>query len=90
MKDLDELYDIYQAFLDSADESLLKTDKLIALEEGKERAILEFDNGFVVELFNDPIPENHASLRCWWNNEEAQAIEIDTLEQLICEFNSRN
>ena len=90
MKTLDEVFAIYLNFLNSVDWQMLKTDTVTTLDEGKERAILEFSNGFTVELFNDPKNEEGARLRCWWDDDEENAITITTLEQLKHEFNSRN
>lgn len=87
MKKLDEVYDIYQDFLDCVDERMIEQDTVTALDGGKEKAILEFSNGFIVELMNDPKLEEGAYLRCWWDGEEDNVVEITTLEQLTHEFN---
>ena len=60
MKNLDEVYDIYQDFMDSVDWRMRKTNMLTTLDDGKERGILEFSNGFTVELLNDPKLEEGA------------------------------
>ena len=86
MGNLDELYDIYQSFLDSVSGDFDYLDTVKRDDTGKERALLAFSNGFNVELANKQDVENSATLRCWWYAEE-NAVEIETLDQLLQEFN---
>lgn len=89
MKNLDEVFDIYQSFLDFVSRDFkynvdfYETAK--ADESGKERARLKFNSGFTVELTNQRDVENTAELRCWWHDEE-NAVEISTLDQLVKKF----
>lgn len=84
--DLDELFDIYQCFLESVERDQDYADIVTTDEDGTERALLEFSNGFNVELSNQENVENSAVLICWWDDKE-NAVEITSLEQLDKEFN---
>ena len=89
MKNLDEVFDIYQSFLDFVSRDFkynvdfYETAK--ADESGKESARLKFNSGFTVELTNQRDVKNSANLRCWWHAKE-KAVEVSTLEQLKQEF----
>lgn len=92
-KNLDEVFDIYQSFLDFANRDFkynvdfyetVKSD-----DNGKESTLLRFNNGFNVELTNQRDVENSASLCCWWHAKE-KVVEVDTLEQLVEKFLNRD
>lgn len=91
MKNLDEVFDIYQSFLDFVSRDykynvdFYETAK--ADDNGKERALLRFNNGFNVELTNQRNVENSATMHCWWHEKE-KAVEVSTLDQLKKEFYS--
>lgn len=87
MDTLDHVFGIYHLFMDSVDWRMIETDMVTTLDDGRERAILEFSNGFTLELLNDPNLEEGACMRCWWDNDEENAVAITTLEQLKHEFN---
>ena len=61
MGNLDELYDIYQSFLDSVSGDFDYLDTVKRDDTGKERALLAFSNGFNVELANKQDVENSAT-----------------------------
>lgn len=84
MKNLDDVWSIYQEFLDSVDRHLIVLDAVTALQDGKEKAILKFSNGFTLELFNDPKKENGACIHCWRDNKKEKIVNISSLEQLNC------
>lgn len=85
MKTLDEAFDIYQEFLALVDWHIERTERANTLDNGKERLILKFYNGFTVELCNDPNLKVGAYLRAWQENEK-NAVEINTSEQLLQMF----
>ena len=90
MKNLDEVFDIYQSFLDFVSRDYkynVDFYEKVKVDEtrGKESALLNFNNGFKVELSNQQNVENTAALRCWWYDEE-NAVEISTLDQLVEKF----
>ena len=85
MRNLDEVFDIYQSFLDLVIRDFGYFETAKTNETGKERMLLALDIGFYVELTNQANVENSANLRCWWHH-EADAVEIECLDQLIEKF----
>ena len=85
MKNLDEVFDIYQSFLDSVNRDFEWYETVKSYEDGKEIMILNFLNGFKVVVTNDKNVENSAEIRCWWND-ESNAVEINSLEELFQKF----
>ena len=85
MRNLDEVFDIYQSFLDLVIRDFGYFETAKTNEIGKERMLLALDIGFYVELTNQKDVENAANLQCWWHH-EADAVVIESLEQLIEKF----
>ncbi len=84
MKNLDEVFDIYEAFLIQT-RTYDHFESARADEEGNERILLKFSCGFNVELTNKKDIENSAALRCW-GRDSKKIIEISTVDQLLQEF----
>lgn len=85
MKTLDETFDIYQEFLALVDWHIERTERANTLDNGKERLILKFYNGFTVELCNDPDLEKGACLHAW-QGDKTNSVEINSAEQLLQMF----
>lgn len=64
MRSLDEVFDIYQSFLDSIELGSKPNDFVRVDDSGNERALLAFPIGFNVELTNQRDVENSVNLRC--------------------------
>lgn len=85
MRNLDEVFDIYEGFLNFVGGDFGYTEVVKVDNAGNESGLIKVSNGFSVELTNVQNVKNSAALRCWWNEKEC-AIEVQTIEQLIAEF----
>ena len=85
---LDKAFDIYEEFLLQA-KSYGHFETARCNGDGREILLLKFDCGFTVELTNNQYIENSAVLRCWWKKED-DAVNVNSLEQLLREFANSN
>ena len=86
---IDAAFDIYEEFLrQMREQNQDYYESAKCKEDGKERLLLDFYNGFNLELTNDKNVENSAALQCWWN--EGKKIDIHSIEQLHQAWSNSN
>ena len=77
-RNFEEAYDIYEGFLAFASRGRRYGvdfyEKVSVDENGTERAMLVFNNGFTVELTNQRGVENSAELHCYWWKKEVSSL----------------